>query len=52
MATKKTLIIEGSSDATNGDLRQGFDKLFSKKMDQNKPKIIPKSSLAMGNPRQ
>ena len=40
MATKKTLIIEGSSDATNGDLRQGFDKLFSKKMDQNKPKII------------
>lgn len=40
MATKKTLIIEGSSNATNGDLRQGFDKLLSKKMDQNKPKII------------
>jgi len=36
----KVLFIEGTSDDTNGDLKQGFNKLLSQKLKGNMPKII------------
>ena len=40
MGTKKILFIEGGSETTNGDLRQGFSKLFEKLVPGHLPKII------------
>jgi hypothetical protein len=36
---KKILFIEGTSDDTNGDLRQGFHKLLKQKLSDNMPRI-------------
>lgn len=36
----KTLFIEGTSDDTNGDLRQGFHKLLAKKLLGSMPRIV------------
>lgn len=37
---RKLLIIEGASDTTYGQLRQGFNKLLSQKLAGNMPRII------------
>jgi hypothetical protein len=40
MAAKKIILfIEGGSDSSNGDLRQGFSKLLAKKVAGNMPRI-------------
>ena len=39
MGLRKILFIEGVSDSPNGNLRQGFEKLLSKKLTGKMPKI-------------
>lgn len=38
MVTK--LIVEGTTDTSNGDLRKGFNKLLSKKLSGKMPRIV------------
>jgi len=40
MVTKKILIIEGTSDTRNGNLRQGFHKLLEQKLKGKMPRIV------------
>lgn len=42
----KTLFIEGTSDRSNGNLRQGFNKLLQKVLNKRMPRII------MGNSKE
>lgn len=46
MVNTKALIIEGTTDTRNGNLRQGFHKLFARKLGSGVPQII------MGNGKQ